>query len=143
MAVAVKKKAKVDIKLFLSCPVLLDFSILFQIFCPGLQVYGWWLYVFSNKKSDKLLGDNSFGFEVKLFSKPLISCFDVSNSVINILFIISYNIFWRSLDFSSYWMKNEISILFYIKEHVWNKMCLLQTSFQKEIDHGSRCQRAI
>ena len=24
-------------KLFLSCPVLLDFSILFQIFCPGLQ----------------------------------------------------------------------------------------------------------
>ena len=29
MAVAVKKHAKVDIKLFLSCPVLLDFSIFF------------------------------------------------------------------------------------------------------------------
>ena len=36
LAVAVKKHVKVDIKLFLSCPVLLDFSILFQIFCPGL-----------------------------------------------------------------------------------------------------------
>ena len=36
LAVAVKKHAKVDIKLFLSCPVLLDLSILFQIFCPGL-----------------------------------------------------------------------------------------------------------
>ena len=28
---------KVDINLFLPCPILLDFSILFQIFCPGLQ----------------------------------------------------------------------------------------------------------
>ena len=36
LAVAVKKNAKVDIKLFFSCPILLDFSILFQIFCPGL-----------------------------------------------------------------------------------------------------------
>ena len=36
LAIAVKKHAKVDIKLFLSFIVLLDFSILFQIFCPGL-----------------------------------------------------------------------------------------------------------
>ena len=36
LAVAVKKHAKVDIKLFLACPVLLDFSILFRIFYPGL-----------------------------------------------------------------------------------------------------------
>ena len=28
---------QVDIKLFLPCPILLDFSILFQIFCPGLS----------------------------------------------------------------------------------------------------------
>ena len=33
---AVKKHAKTDTKLFFSCPVLLDYSILFQIFCPGL-----------------------------------------------------------------------------------------------------------
>ena len=33
---AVKKHVKVDIKLFLFSPILLDFSILFQIFCPGL-----------------------------------------------------------------------------------------------------------
>ena len=31
-----KKHAKVDIKLFLTYPVLLDFSALFQIFCPVL-----------------------------------------------------------------------------------------------------------
>ena len=37
---AVKKHAKIDIKLFLSCPVFLDFSILFQIFCSGLQLLG-------------------------------------------------------------------------------------------------------
>ena len=35
-----KKHAKVDIKLFLPCPFLLDFSVLFQIFCPRLQVNG-------------------------------------------------------------------------------------------------------
>ena len=38
LAIAVKNHAKVDIKLSLSCPVLLDFSIPFQILCPGLQV---------------------------------------------------------------------------------------------------------
>ena len=32
----VKKRANLDIKLFLSCTVLLDISILFQIFCPEL-----------------------------------------------------------------------------------------------------------
>ena len=37
LAVVVKKHAKVDIKLFLPCPVLLYFSILFQIFCPRLS----------------------------------------------------------------------------------------------------------
>ena len=36
LAIAVKKHAKADIKRFMSCPLLLDFSILFQIFCPGL-----------------------------------------------------------------------------------------------------------
>ena len=29
------KYAKVDIKLFLHCPILLDFSILFLVFWPG------------------------------------------------------------------------------------------------------------
>ena len=33
-----KKLAKTDTKLFFSCPVLLDYSTLFQIFFPGLQV---------------------------------------------------------------------------------------------------------
>ena len=37
LAIAVKKHAKVDIKPFLSCLVLLDFSVLFQIFCPALS----------------------------------------------------------------------------------------------------------
>ena len=32
----VKKYGKVDVKLFLYCPILLDFSILFQIFCLSL-----------------------------------------------------------------------------------------------------------
>ena len=36
LVIAVKKQAKVDIKLFLSYLVLLDFPIFFQIFCPGL-----------------------------------------------------------------------------------------------------------
>ena len=35
-----QKHAKIDIKLFLSCPVFLDFSILLQIFCSGLQLLG-------------------------------------------------------------------------------------------------------
>ena len=35
MAKAVKKHVKADIKPFLSSPLLQDFSILFQIFCPG------------------------------------------------------------------------------------------------------------
>ena len=35
-AIAVKKHSKLDTKVFSSCPVLLDFSILFQIFCLGL-----------------------------------------------------------------------------------------------------------
>ena len=37
LPIAVKKHAKTDTKLFSSCPVLLDYSILFQIFCPGLS----------------------------------------------------------------------------------------------------------
>ena len=37
LAIAIKIQAKVDIKLFLSCPVLLDFSFLFQILCTGLS----------------------------------------------------------------------------------------------------------
>ena len=40
LAIAVKKHAQTDIKFFLSCPVFLDFSILFQIFCLGLQLLG-------------------------------------------------------------------------------------------------------
>ena len=49
LAIAVKKHAKVDMKLLLSCPVLLDFSILFQIFCAGLQVFfEYYDYVFSS-----------------------------------------------------------------------------------------------
>ena len=43
MPIAVQKQAKVDIKLFLACPVLLDFSILFQIFFPGLWMWKFWL----------------------------------------------------------------------------------------------------
>ena len=34
LAIAVKKHAKVDIKLFFLCPVLLGLSISCQIFCP-------------------------------------------------------------------------------------------------------------
>ena len=37
LALAVKKRAKIDLKLILSCPILLDFSILFQLICPGLS----------------------------------------------------------------------------------------------------------
>ena len=37
LPIAVKKQAKTDTKLLFSCPVLRDHSILFQIFCPGLQ----------------------------------------------------------------------------------------------------------
>ena len=36
LAILVQKHAKVDMKLFLSCPILMDFSILFQLFSPGL-----------------------------------------------------------------------------------------------------------
>ena len=36
MTIAVKKHAKLDNKLLKSCPTLLDFSTLYQIFCPGL-----------------------------------------------------------------------------------------------------------
>ena len=45
LTLAVKKHAKVDIKLFLSCPVLLDFSILFQIFSTGLSEWTKYLVV--------------------------------------------------------------------------------------------------
>ena len=38
LPIAVKKHAKADIKLFFSYPILLNYSILFQIFCPGLQI---------------------------------------------------------------------------------------------------------
>ena len=38
LVIAIKKHAKVDIKLFWPFPVLLDFSALFQIFCPELHV---------------------------------------------------------------------------------------------------------
>ena len=40
LAIAVKKHAQIDIKLFLSCPVFLDLSIMFQISCSGLQLPG-------------------------------------------------------------------------------------------------------
>ena len=40
LRIAVKKHAKPDTKLFFSCPVSLDYSILFQIFRPGLQCSG-------------------------------------------------------------------------------------------------------
>ena len=36
LVIAVKKHAKVDVKLSLSCPILLDLSILFTVFCPVL-----------------------------------------------------------------------------------------------------------
>ena len=36
IAIAVKKHATEGIKRFLSCPILQDFPILFQIFCQGL-----------------------------------------------------------------------------------------------------------
>ena len=35
-AIAAKKHANVDIKFFLACLILPNFSVLFQIFCPGL-----------------------------------------------------------------------------------------------------------
>ena len=38
LAIAVKKHVEVDVRLFFSCPVFLDFSILFQLFCPGLLI---------------------------------------------------------------------------------------------------------
>ena len=38
LPITIKKHWKVDIKLFLYCPILLDFSILFKIFCLSLQV---------------------------------------------------------------------------------------------------------
>ena len=38
MLTVVKKHAKTKTKLFFPCPVLLDYSIFIQIFCPGLQV---------------------------------------------------------------------------------------------------------
>ena len=38
LAIAVKKHAKVDAKLFFSCPILLDFFILFQMFRSILEV---------------------------------------------------------------------------------------------------------
>ena len=38
LPIAFKKHAKANTKLFFSCPVLLDYSIQVQIFCPGLQV---------------------------------------------------------------------------------------------------------
>ena len=38
LRIAVKKHAKSDTKLFFPCPILRDYSILFQIFCRGLQV---------------------------------------------------------------------------------------------------------
>ena len=37
VAIAVKSHAKMGIKIFFSCPISLGFSILFQIFCPGLS----------------------------------------------------------------------------------------------------------
>ena len=37
LPIAVKKNAKTDTKLFFSCPILMDDSIFFQIFCTGLQ----------------------------------------------------------------------------------------------------------
>ena len=37
LAIVVKKYAKMDIKLLMSCPLLPDFSILFQIFFPRLS----------------------------------------------------------------------------------------------------------
>ena len=42
LPIAVKKHAKTDTKLFFSCPVLLDCSILSQIFCPGLWIPRSW-----------------------------------------------------------------------------------------------------
>ena len=40
LPIAVKKHAKIDNKLFSSCPVFLEPSSLFQIFCCGLQLLG-------------------------------------------------------------------------------------------------------
>ena len=37
LAISVKIYVKIDTKIFFSCPVLLDLSILFQMFCQGLQ----------------------------------------------------------------------------------------------------------
>ena len=36
-AIAVEKYAKADMKVFQSCPILLNFLNLFQVFCPGLS----------------------------------------------------------------------------------------------------------
>ena len=43
--------AKVDIKLFLPCPILLEFSIFFQIFWPGLK----FLFYFNQEPLQNLI----------------------------------------------------------------------------------------
>ena len=44
---------QIPTKFFFSCPVLLDYSILFQIFCPGLQTY---------KQTNKNVADTTFNW---------------------------------------------------------------------------------
>ena len=51
LPIAVKEHAKTDTKLFFFCPVLLDYSILFQISSPGLQYQCFSSYQCSQWKS--------------------------------------------------------------------------------------------
>ena len=60
LAVAVKKLAKMDIKLFLSCLLSLDFCILFQVFFSGIVVL-------EDKVRDALHNYNTFLFNNTIF----------------------------------------------------------------------------
>ena len=58
LAIAVKKHAKTDTKLFFSYPFLLDLSILFQIFCPVMQKEFCQHLVETEKKAKEVLIEN-------------------------------------------------------------------------------------
>ena len=96
MTIAVKKHAKLDKKLLKSCPTLPDFSTLYQIFCPGLQLI---------KLNQDIHGRKTRG-----------------NKNINKSQIIQYNkeknmlTYWRSQKIFRTWLMETLMVIFFFKK---------------------------
>ena len=118
------KHAKVDIKLFFSCPILLDFSFLYQIFCPGLWL-PLLLEILGNMRIVitclPVFGAINFEVQLSFLTKVFFQHDQISRDK-NLNIFRTKNFTWNEEDFSSilkrafYWSRYKVRVHFWISK---------------------------